>query len=232
MAELTKREAATELRRRDRLKLAELRHAIKVAKAARPARAALVRAHCRAARDRITATARQRREALRDVITGERAAARSSCALDREEVVTSTAKLVGASKAETAKLRAQAKRERAELLGSKLRQGAGGRKAAEVRGESDDAVINEFDERFRPVWEKVKHTIKATPRASRAEVFAHWMHENSGQVAEILHAKEAKDERELIAAEKRLARDMAKGDRYRGCTTCVASQTDPDEWGG
>lgn len=64
-------------------------------------------------------------------------------------------------------------------------------RAAETRRESDDEVRRNLDGKpdALALWERVKHTICATTRATRTEVFEHWMHDHPAAMAEVWAAQ-------------------------------------------
>jgi len=53
---------------------------------------------------------------------------------------------------------------------------------AELRSESDDRVRCEIEPHLLALFERVKRGIKATPRATRSEVFAAYVHEHPDEV--------------------------------------------------
>jgi len=192
-----------------RVKLTELRGHIKHAKSWRRTRLPEVRIMCkrnrliaveraRAARAAIAAEARIAKHAATQAI---RLAARAACESRKDQ-----AKARGLDATARAQQRfhdekvfqAQVKRASKPV---KLAPGAGRKRAAERARESDDEVRNNTERELWPVWEKVKHKFKDTPRMTRTEAFAHWMHDHPADVEKILYADHDDSIKDLIKAE-------------------------------
>lgn len=99
---------------------------------------------------------------------------------------------LNAEMAEVKKLRLQAGALRSE------RGRAGGRRSAELRSESDSAVIHNLDdnEELIALFKKVRNKIKATPHMSRTEAFFEWLHNNPEALDEFRSSRERKWEKE------------------------------------
>lgn len=84
---------------------------------------------------------------------------------------------------------------------------AGGRRAAELRGESDDAVRFELkdDPDLIALFNRIRHKIKATPGRSRIEAFHEFVADNPGELA----AVKAEAERRYEAEAERAFRERA-----------------------
>lgn len=82
---------------------------------------------------------------------------------------------------------------------------AGGRKAAEIRAESDDAVIFNLGENRELIglFKSVRRKIKASPRRSRTEAFLEWVHDHP----EELDAYRSKKQLEYEKEAKRMYRE-------------------------
>jgi hypothetical protein len=192
-----------------RVKLTELRGHIKHAKSWRRTRLPEVRIMCkrnrliaveraRAARAAIAAEAKIAKHAATQAI---RLAARAACESRKDQ-----AKLRGLDATARAQQRfhdekvfqAQVKRASKPV---KLAPGTGRKRAAERARESDDEVRNNTERELWPVWEKVKHKFKGSPRMTRTEAFAHWMHDHPADVEKILYADHDDSIKDLIKAE-------------------------------
>jgi len=192
-----------------RVKLTELRGHIKHAKSWRRTRLPEVRIMCkrnrliaveraRAARAAIAAEAKIAKHAATQAI---RLAARAACESRKDQ-----AKLRGLDATARAQQRfhdekvfqAQVKRASKPV---KLAPGTGRKRAAERARESDDEVRNNTERELWPVWEKVKHKFKDSPRMTRTEAFAHWMHDHPADVEKILYADHDDSIKDLIKAE-------------------------------
>lgn len=101
---------------------------------------------------------------------------------------------------------------------------AGGRRAAELRAESDDAVRNELggDPVLLALWERLRAKIKGTKRTSRAEAFFDYLHNHP----ELVDEQRAKAERDYERqAEGLLAKARAplpvESDELRDCLSML-----------
>jgi hypothetical protein len=203
------KELDRDLFRKGREKLAELRKHIQHAKGWRRTRLPEVRIACK--RNRVIAVERAR--AARAAIAAEakiakhtatqeiRLAARNAC-----EARKSTAELRGLDAVTRAqhKLHEEARYLRDIKRGMtkpKLAPGQARKRAAERLAESDDEVRNNTDPELWPVWEAMKGKIKATPRATRTEVFAQWAHDHPADVERIMYADHDESIKDLIKAE-------------------------------
>jgi hypothetical protein len=83
----------------------------------------------------------------------------------------------------------------------------------ERRGESDDEVRANIPADMVPLFEQVKHKIKASPRASRTEVFLRYAEEHAGEIVEAIEDVSERRVAELIAERERAER-YAKKRRY------------------
>jgi hypothetical protein len=75
---------------------------------------------------------------------------------------------------------------------------AGGKKAAEIRAESDDAVIFNLGENRELIglFKSVRNKIKASPRRSRTEAFLEWVHDHPEELDAYRSKKQLEYERE------------------------------------
>jgi hypothetical protein len=92
---------------------------------------------------------------------------------------------VAAAVADLVQLREERRRERTWTRRDTPAPGLA-RARGEKRAESDSEVEANLGPDELIVWQRVKRTIKATPRMSRTEAFAHWMHDHSAEVAQYL----------------------------------------------
>lgn len=160
-----------ERKKEARAKVRALREAHRTARETRREAIAGAKTKCKTARQE----AREKREAAKRAAAEARAAARSTCEL-------------GAAIATTA--RGEVKRTRAELQAERdyqrslrvLERGARARKAEAKRAtraervqESDDEVRANIDPELRPVFERVKRSIKGSARKSRTEAFLEYI---------------------------------------------------------
>jgi hypothetical protein len=158
-----------------RAKLVELRRQLREARARRKGALLDAKERCRAerlaARERARAMRLRVVHELRVAMHGERAAARETCAgrlrdarAIKDDIARARA-VVGAERQLQRDLRFA---ERADRL----------RRAPERRGESDDEILANIPSELAPLFDRVKRSIKATPRMSRTEAFLKYAEKN------------------------------------------------------
>lgn len=204
-----RRELRERAKRRQAETLPKLRAALQAARAHKRARLVECREHCHARRLAIRDDARRARAELSARIKAARDAARNAC-----KVCKVTARDEGLQAIDDALAAVQHEREqiaelrrRAARLKSK-RGSAGGRRSAELRAESDDAVRRDLDDDpiLLAVWERQKGRVRATPHMSRTEAFLELLHREPELLDEERSRLEAQWEREAEAAYKGLAK--------------------------
>lgn len=214
-----RREAARELKKRERATLRELRHKIRALHARRRSTLTEIRHGCRAERQRVSADVRQLREAtkiaLRERVQEMREAQRGTCNIRKANARNALgAELARAADELGAERARQAEGKRAELEQRK-RDRAGRSSSAERRQEADDEVRANLPAELVAVFDKVKRSIKPRPRMSRTEAFLHWAEENPDEVLKIQSdAGERAWMRELAELEREHKR-LAKAYRRR-----------------
>jgi hypothetical protein len=239
--EQTAREWDRERRAKARADLARLRQNIAHAKAGQREAIKAVRELCRHRLRDVRAAAVELRAALREQVKAERrelaeriarqraelrdeikralADAKGQCAEDVARAITAGRRDVERALRELAEARemrdlmfprrkAGPKRERREIAAEVARR------AAERRQEDDDEVRSNIPEELIPVFEKVKRKIKATPYASRTEVFLEWAAEHGETVAEIQNEEIARQLRAWEREERQLAKALKKRGRF------------------
>lgn len=183
-----------EIRERRRNVIPKLKATIKAQERARKERLRKCKADCRAAIRREKKRATQARKKLEQHIRKAQAKAKDlckSCKVVDEQGVESVSKALEAlekERQEIAKLRT-----RASYLKSE-RGRAGGRKSAELRSESDSAVIHnlEGDKELIDLFKKVRGKIKASKYQSRTEAFLQYVHDHPEALDELRAKKETK----------------------------------------
>ncbi len=105
--------------------------------------------------------------------------------------------------------RYQAQLRRAESGFKRKTAAAERRTAKERRAESDDEVRANIPVELVRVFERVRRSIRGTPRMSRTEAFLHWVDENPDEVYAIQEAQAEKAFRKLLAEQTRLERARA-----------------------
>lgn len=195
-----------------RAKLATLKQQIRDARERR--KVALQKAKTRCRTHRLTVRARVleiRRAALdqlREAIRLERSTARQSCSADirsARDIVSD----VHRSRAELAAERQyQAEVRRIEQANRKRRQEIHGASTRERRSESDDEVRSNIPADLRPLFQRVRSSIRGSARMSRTEAFLKYAEEHPGEVLESLDDKTDAVIRELEARQEQAQRDV------------------------
>lgn len=219
------------LRAKDRTTLATLQQKIAAAKLARAQRMREVVQLCRSQRVKRTESAKQRREALRELLRAERIEDRGSCAASKDRTREEAARTIEGAAVEARDVRDLARMRRGSKSSAPAGQPRGAARAAELRAESDDEVRGNIDRELVPVWEARRRLTHPTERASRTEKFLEWVEENSATVNEIMHAHHERELRRLLAEEKRLTREMKKAGRYSGGAVAHRLASHAEEWG-
>lgn len=191
-----RRELEVDFRGKQRAKLAELRAQVKAARKVKAERLRSVTKACKrvrvANREHIKKErleARERINAERDQLRAETGA---SCGLKRQKVRDKAGVQISAAQGELEAERGRQRSYRVYTRPVKLGAvpGAGRKRAAEKKRESDEEVERNIDKALVPVWRRVKSRIKPTDRSTRTEAFLQWVHDNSAEVQE-LEAQEA-----------------------------------------
>ena len=217
-----RREMDRDLRAKDSAKLKKLREHLRHAKALKRQRMAEIVQGCRAVRKaNVERTKRERaaaRVAVNEKAEKRRKAARASCELAKkktrkksDDAIERAMQNLAAERKYQATIRRYA--QPAKLNGS--RRGArGGAKAAERRAESDSRVAQNISQDLLPVWERMKHRIRATPRMTRTEAFLQWVHDNPADVYRITDEAIEADVSRLVEEEARMAAEYKDPKRY------------------
>lgn len=210
-----RRELRQQARERHQTVLPRLKAAVQAARARKKRRLAECRTHCDRHRKRVQADARKARQELRAALARAKEAARAACTACRvtakadglEEIDRALAK-VGEEREAIAELRRRA----ARLKSS--RGAAGGRRAAELRAESDDEVRRDLDDPLlQAVWKRVRSKIKGSPHMSRTEAFLEHVHRHP----ELLDEERARQEHQWEREAEQLYAEMQPR-RARGRT--------------
>jgi hypothetical protein len=216
--EKLRREIAAELRRRDREKLAELRDAIRKARRVRREAVGHVVTQCRGARTELRATYRERREALLAELREEYRLAKMragvACKKRKGEVRAAGITTEEAARAVLHAERAYQNEIRAAERDAKARARAMNRTAKERASESDDEVRQNIPDDLVPIFNRVKKSIKGTPKLSRTEAFLHWAEENADEVFAMRAEDTEREVARLVAEHGAHEKKMRKAGRY------------------
>jgi len=162
-------------RREAKEKLAGLRAEIRAARERRKGALVSAKERCRAeriaARERVRALRLRVLEDLKATVRAERLAARQSCTVRLGEARGIKDEIQRARAALLAERKYQADLRRIEAAHRQRRREAPGITRLERQGESDDEVRANVPPDLVALFERVKRSIKASPRMSRTEAF-------------------------------------------------------------
>jgi len=206
-----------EIRERRKSVIPKLKAAIKKSKADKKKRVAKCKRDCAAALRRERTRAAAARRKLESHIRRARQKARSvctSCKVVNDKGVEDISKALEALERERQEIIAL----RLRAAGMKSERGrAGGRKAAEMRSESDHAVIVNLgeDKELIALFKKLRGRIKPTRYQSRTEAFLQHVHDHPEDLEELRAKAEHKYEKEA----ERLFRERQPDANGNGCWT-------------
>jgi len=216
-----RRELRRQAKERRAVVLPRLRAAVRDAKRARVARLRACKSEMLKRRRRVKRAADQAaRELERRIEKARKQASAAAAACKTRAAKQGTAEI------ERALGELGTEREAIAALGRKARglrseHGAkGGRRAAELRAESDDAVRHELgdDRALLALWERLRGKIKGTRRTSRAEVFFDYLHNHPELVDEERARQEQRYEREAAELLSKAAAPLpTDSDELRDC---------------
>jgi hypothetical protein len=203
-----------EHRKQQREQLAHLRQALRDARALR--RVALRQAKERCRTDRIAARARARdlrarlMAELREAVRAERLHAKDACATGLAEA-RGIANKVQRARAELA-AEQQYRRELKRIERGNRQRFKETRRATqkERQAESDDEVRGNIPPDLVGLWERVKRSIKGSPRMSRTEAFLHYAEEHPDEVLAVIEDKTEAMVRELEQQEREASRALKR----------------------
>ena len=209
------KQIARDLKKADRARVLELRAKVRELRAERSRAIARARAACKRRRGGVPTV----KEALA-MLRAARAEARATC--DRE--------LASAAQLKTAEQRARAEREAERRHQAAMRriERQGKERTRERRptlartrlAESDDEVRGNIPPELVALFERVKRSIKGSPRMTRTEEFLQYAHDHPDEEIEALEAKAdemiREYERRANAGERGGRRNPKKGKRQTG----------------
>ena len=217
MSAVTERRRAlrSEARERQKATVPKLRAQVRARKVAKKKRIAKCRADCKRRRDRVQVDAVTARAQLRERIKQAKVTARAACGVCK---VTATEKEL--DKLDRALGAVQVEREaiadlrrRASLMVDP-RGRAGGRRAAELRSESDDEVRNNIgdDPDLAALWESIdRRKFQKTKYMSRTEAFLDHVHNHPEELDELRNRQQVQYDREAEEMLSRWPRDESIG---------------------
>lgn len=209
---------ATMLRQQDAVKLEELRHQLKAARARRAAALRATVQSCKRGRQlaavRVVELRAKAKAELAQEVKRLRQEARNRCQARRHAIRSAGGRAITVRRlllAEERQLQKQLKRLADDARKKKLRTAASSR---ERRAESDDYVRGNLPAELLPVFERVKKQIKGSARRTRTEAFLEWASEHPEDV--LLHQQHVTDREvaELVREHEATAGRLRKGRRH------------------
>jgi len=202
-------------RREAKEKLANLRAQIRATWERRRGALRGAKERCRverlAARERVRALRLRVLADLRETVRAERLAARQTCTVRVGEARGIKDEIQRARAALLAERKYQADLRRIESAHRQRRREGPGATHRERRGESDDEVRTNLPPDMIALFERVKRSIKASPRMSRTEAFLKYAEEHPAEVLDVIDDKTDALIRELEQKEREAARALRRG---------------------
>jgi hypothetical protein len=209
---------AAMLKQQDRVKLFELAQLLKSARERRKAQLRTTVESCRRWRKEASQRVKQHRSdelaRLRKEAQEQRQQARNRCQLRKHKIRASSQRQIDKRRAvltEERKLQAQMKR-LDQHAKARLRRHAPS--AKERRQEGDEHVRNNLPAELKPVWDRVKKTIKGGPRRTRTEAFLEWAQENPDDVLQHQQHVTDREVAELVREHEQVHARLRKGPRH------------------
>ncbi len=206
-----RRELRREARERQKETVPQLRALVRGRRVAKRKRLAKCRADCKRRRLQVQRDAIRARELLRERIKKTKQAARDACGLCK---VTATERGLDALDRALGKVQAEReaiselRRRAAQLTDPRGR--AGGRRAAELRAESDDEVRRNVadDPDLAALWDATnKARFKRSRQLTRTEAFLEHVHSHPEELDELRAKQDARYDREAEALFAKWPRD-------------------------
>ena len=202
-------------RREAKEKLAHLRAQIRTTRERRRGAMRGAKERCRferlAARERVRALRLRVLEDLKATVRAERLAARQTCSARVGDARAIKDEVQRARAALLAERKYQADLRRIESAHRQRRREAPGVARGERRGESDDEVRSNIPPDLALLFERVKRSIKASPRMSRTEAFLKYAEEHPAEVLNVIDDQTDALIRELERKEREAARALRRG---------------------
>jgi len=170
-------------------KIKGLRQEIRAAKEDRKTGIRAAAERCSLDRERQKSRVKRERAEISDKARREREINRTICSDRRERVRTTAAERIQAAKRQLDEEQRERRFSRTwsepVMLGPRGSRGsAGGRRAAELRRESDDEVRRNLPDELHRVWDRHKRRFADEPHRSRTEAFEEWAAEHRALVDE------------------------------------------------
>jgi hypothetical protein len=218
------RQIAKEHKRRDRELLLKLRAKIRDVKTRRKKAMCMVKGSCRRGRAlakqvaaaKVKAIRERARQEIRETRKGEAARARAACKARKAQIkqaaMTTTARRRETLRAERA---LQAELKRIENWTRERKRAHRQTTAKEAREESNDGVRSNIPAELRPLFERVKGSIKGSTRQSRTEEFLHYAEEHPSEVVDTQEDLAQREVARLVREQYALESAMRHPKRYK-----------------
>ncbi len=204
-----------EARERQKETVPKLRAVVRARKAGKRKRLAKCRADCKRRRAKAQRDAVRARELLRERIKKAKQVAREACGLCKvsatDRGLDDLDRALGKVQSEREAI-AELRRRAAQLTDPRGR--AGGRRAAELRSESDDEVLRNVadDPDLAALWASLpKAQFKRTPYLSRTEAFLQHVHDHPEELDELRAKQDTQYDREAAELFAKWPRDEPVG---------------------
>jgi hypothetical protein len=216
------RDINREHRKQAKVKLVALRAELREARAKRKLALRDAKERCRAeriaARERARAMRLRVLEELREAMRAERFEARQSCSVKLGEARAIKDEIARARAELLAEKKYQSDLRRIERANRQRRKEAPKVTRIERQAESDDEVRANVAPELVPLFERVKRSIKASPRMSRTEAFLRYAEEHPDEVLVAIDDKTEALIRELEAKERAAQKELRRGPPRRRYT--------------
>jgi len=205
------KELAGYLREKDRAALSLLRARIKMARTDRMLGLRAARSSCAMARSQLQAQQREERTSFVERQRGERIAERAACSAGKD-----SARTRGRALESEARENVRGTKTLQRQVRDADRRNVKTRSTTRERGqEDDDAVRNNLPPELRPVFDKVRRTIKATGKKSRTEAFLDWAEENPEEILAVQQADADRELKQLLKQQREQGRTVRDAKRYK-----------------
>ncbi len=204
------KELAEHLREKDKAALGLLRAQIRQARVDRRHMVHVARTVCRATRAQLKVKQEDERIRLREQHAVERIQDRAACGAGKD-----LAKKQGGALETDAKRTLKEERIYQRRIRTAGKAPALKSTAHERAQEDDDAVRSNLPAELVPVFEKVKKSIKGSPRRTRTEAFLEWAEENPDEILSVQQATADREFKVLLKQQRELGRNVRKTGRYK-----------------
>ncbi len=213
------RELADHLREKDRAALGLLRAQIKSARVDRRHMVHAARQSCRTARQALKEKQAEERRRLTLEHQVERVTERAACSSGKLDAKTKGLELEAGAKRTLKEERTFQRRIRNADKAPALKVRSSARERLQ---EDDDAVRANLPAELVPVFDKVRKSIKGSPKRTRTEAFLEWAEENPDEILSVQQAAADRDLRAMLKEQRELGRTVRNTRRYKQSPEALA----------